>query len=411
MTSLDALNPSTAQDSNGPGEWAEANPVNDPSLNALLANLQEGTLLSLMEDHDLFSDLNAYPLSPCEGGSGMGDQSSNDLDLKELLGDQWQLVDLELNDQSLELPLPLGSNDCDVAKLAKGKSEGLLVPNFQDDYASGKKNSCADATLREAFLTQTTSETVRSESESNLSPCEVAEAKPTPVTQQQQAPSFTVMREDSLASCRKRLKVSRHQRDLSSSGSDSDISSSNDSDAMECEELGEPQAGVIRVASRGMAAVATGHKHILACVQHDHPYATTQHPSGGQRSPVFTDGGDAGMEEGSNSDAGTYIVHMRGGFSGMMYMYLCSLLISLVHRVRDHVSLYFTREPQQQYHHSYQTNTFIQTLSSITTFILPSAPPTPPTTGWKCGPCGFDRCQNQGICRHTLYMSPSEYLI
>ena len=49
MASLDTLDPSTAQPSSGPGEWADANPVNDPSLNALLADLQEGTLLSLME--------------------------------------------------------------------------------------------------------------------------------------------------------------------------------------------------------------------------------------------------------------------------------------------------------------------------------------------------------------------------
>ena len=311
MASLDALDPSTAEASSGPGEWAGANPVNDASLNALLADLHEGTLLSLMEDHDLFSDLTAYPLSPCEAGSGAADLSSNDLGLKELLGDQWQLSDFELNSQSLELPSPLGLNDCDVAKLAKGKSEGLLVPSFQDGYASGKQNSCADVhvTPREAFLMQTTctSETAHSQSESgSLSPCEVGESMPVPVTQQQQTPSFTIMREDSLVPCRKRLKVSRHQRDLSSSGSDSDISSSNDSDVMECEELGEPRVG----AHRGMAPVVTSHKHLLACVQHDHPYATSQHPSRGQRSPVFTDRGDAGMEEGSNSDAGTYIVYM-----------------------------------------------------------------------------------------------------
>ena len=308
MASLDALDPSTAQASNGPGEWAEANPVNDASLNALLADLHEGTLLSLMEDHDLFSDLNAYPLSPCEAGSGAADLSSNDLGLKELLGDQWQLVDFELNDQSLEVPSPLGLNDCDVAKLAKGKSEGLLVPSFQESYASlSKQNSCADITPREAFLMQTTSETAHSQSESsNLSPREVGELKPASVTQQQQTPSFTIMREDGLVPCRKRLKVSRHQRDLSSSGSDTDISSSNDSDVMECEELGEPRMR----ATRGMAAVVTSHKHLLACVQHDHPYATSQHRSGGQRSPVFTDRGDAGMEEGSNSDAGTYVVHI-----------------------------------------------------------------------------------------------------
>ena len=305
MASLDALDPSTAEASSEPGEWAGANPVNDASLNALLADLHEGTLLSLMEDHNLFSDLNAYPLSPCEAGSGAADLSSNDLGLKELLGDQWQLGDFELNDQSLELPSPLGLNDCDVAKLAKGKSEGL--PSFQESYASGKQNSCADVTSREAFLMQTTSETAHSQSESgSLSPREVDESMPVPVTQQQQTPSFTIMREDSLVPCRKRLKVSRHQRDLSSSGSDSDISSSNDSDVMECEELGEPRVG----AHRGMAPVVTSHKHLLACVQHDHPYATSQHPSRGQRSPVFTDRGDAGMEEGSNSDAGTYIVYM-----------------------------------------------------------------------------------------------------
>ena len=304
MASIDALDPSTAEASSGPGEWAGANPVNDASLNALLADLHEGTLLSLMEDHDLFSDLTAYPLSPCEAGSGAADLSSNDLGLKELLGDQWQLGDFELNDQSLELPSPLGLNDCDVAKLAKGKSEGLLVPSFQESYASGKQNSCADVTPREAFLMQTTSETAHSQSESgSLSPREVGESMPVPVTQ---TPSFTIMREDSLVPCHKRVKVSRHQRDLSSSGSDSDISSSNDSDVMECEELGEPRVG----AHRGMPPVVTSHKHLLACVQHDHPYATSQHPSRGQRSPVFTDRGDAGMEEGSNSDAGTYIVYM-----------------------------------------------------------------------------------------------------
>ena len=307
MASLDALDPSTAEASSGPGEWAGANPVNDASLNALLADLHEGTLLSLMEDHDLFSDLTAYPLSPCEAGSGAADLSSNDLGLKELLGDQWQLGDFELDGQSLELPSPLGLNDCDVAKLAKGKSEGLLVPSFQESYASEKQNSCADVTPREAFLMQTTSETAHSQSESgNLSPREVGESMPVPVTQQQQTPSFTIMREDSLVPCHKRVKVSRHQRDLSSSGSDSDISSSNDSDVMECEEFGEPRVG----AHRGMAPVVTSHKHLLACVQHDHPYATSQHPSRGQRSPVFTDRGDAGMEEGSNSDAGTYIVYM-----------------------------------------------------------------------------------------------------
>ena len=315
MASLDTLDPSTAQPSSGPGEWADANPVNDPSLNALLADLQEGTLLSLMEDKNLFNDLDTYPLSPCEVNNAVNSTtnlSNNDLGLDELFGEQWQLVDFGLEDlntgQSSEFQLPPNLNDSDVAKLVKGKSEGLPVPSFQESCALRKQGGTADTTPR-----ATVHDPSRSSLESEPVPVTLVETHPTLFTrkrkqQQQHTAAFMNIDEDNLASCRKTLKASRHRRDPSSSGSESDISSSCDSDVMECEVLRKPRVGVKATANGGFVAKMNNHNRLLACVQHDHSYTTSQPFSGdspgGQGSPASTDA-DAGMEEGSNSDAGS----------------------------------------------------------------------------------------------------------
>lgn len=62
------------------------NPVGDTALSSMLDEFEEGTLLSLLEDSDLFSYLQDYPLSP-SGGLDADNTVSDDIDLSELFGD------------------------------------------------------------------------------------------------------------------------------------------------------------------------------------------------------------------------------------------------------------------------------------------------------------------------------------
>lgn len=71
------------------------NPVDDSALSSLMDDLQEGTLLSLLEDSDLFSYLQDYPLSPTDALAAVhdGEATGNDFDLAELFGDHMELVE------------------------------------------------------------------------------------------------------------------------------------------------------------------------------------------------------------------------------------------------------------------------------------------------------------------------------
>lgn len=62
------------------------NPVGDTALSSMLDEFEEGTLLSLLEDSDLFSYLQDYPLSP-SGGLDADNMATDDIDLSELFGD------------------------------------------------------------------------------------------------------------------------------------------------------------------------------------------------------------------------------------------------------------------------------------------------------------------------------------
>ena len=75
------------------------NPVDDSSLSSLMDDLQEGTLLSLLEDCDLFSYLKDYPLSATDVAQGeCGVEVNNDdFDLSELFGDHMELVEYGCN--------------------------------------------------------------------------------------------------------------------------------------------------------------------------------------------------------------------------------------------------------------------------------------------------------------------------
>ena len=62
------------------------NPVGDTALSSMLDEFEEGTLLSLLEDSDLFSCLQDFPLSP-SGRLDADNTASDDMDLSELFGD------------------------------------------------------------------------------------------------------------------------------------------------------------------------------------------------------------------------------------------------------------------------------------------------------------------------------------
>ena len=72
-------------------------PVVDLALSSMLDDLQEGTLMSLLEDSDLFSCLQDYPLSP--GGDAdaarAGEETGDDFDLSELFGDNMEFMDFD----------------------------------------------------------------------------------------------------------------------------------------------------------------------------------------------------------------------------------------------------------------------------------------------------------------------------
>lgn len=63
-------------------------PVGDSALSSMLEEFEEGTLLSLLEDSDLFSYLHDFPLSPNGelGDVSTNEMASDDLDLSELFG-------------------------------------------------------------------------------------------------------------------------------------------------------------------------------------------------------------------------------------------------------------------------------------------------------------------------------------
>ena len=72
-------------------------PVVDLALSSMLDDLQEGTLMSLLEDSDLFSCLQDYPLSL--GGDAdvarAGGATGDDFDLSELFGDDMEFMDFD----------------------------------------------------------------------------------------------------------------------------------------------------------------------------------------------------------------------------------------------------------------------------------------------------------------------------
>ena len=65
---------------------ASENPVGDPELSAMLDEFEEGTLLSLLEDSDLFGCLKNFPLSP-NNDPEYDQLTGDDMDLSELFGE------------------------------------------------------------------------------------------------------------------------------------------------------------------------------------------------------------------------------------------------------------------------------------------------------------------------------------
>ena len=281
----------------------DLNPLNDSSLTQILDELQEGTLLSLLEDDHLFSDLRDCPLSPtleplsCLNGGADGvnlDSFDAGLALEELFGEHCELVEF-------------GSRVLDTASF-NGRSEVESVSS--------------DLMVKASSITVTPDEGDKPEKPDSVI---LGGSKPEPQSQPsvplpKVTSSGTVMansapstlRKRALKSCEKapgckKPRVSHSKGTAAmrpSSGSDSDISST-DSDSVE---LAAPKAlsrSYAKCSGRPAVASTADPKYLLTCVKHDHCYTMQlrEDTPGGQSSPLSV--GDTSIEEGNNSDAGT----------------------------------------------------------------------------------------------------------
>ena len=117
------------------------NPVSDPELSAMLDEFEEGTLLSLLEDSDLFGCLKNFPLSP---NSDPGyDQIPGDL--SELFGEDVVLPDCLTTRRNSSLgsctsteSVPL-SSDIEISPNTSqvGLSSNITIPRPSPIHSAG----------------------------------------------------------------------------------------------------------------------------------------------------------------------------------------------------------------------------------------------------------------------------------
>ena len=280
---------------------------NDSSLVQMLDDLQEGTLLSLLEDDHLFSDLRDCPLSPsgeplsCLNGGADGlnlDGFNVGIALEELFGGHGELV--EFGAKELD-STGFNSSEVEILSSGSGSSSSLMPPhdgNKAEELVSGK--------LRDGE-TQLQSQLPVPLSKVNSSSSVLAASPLPPPTLRKRAPRSC----EKASGCKKpRVMMSLGKGTAavrSYSGSDSDISST-DSDSTEFDAPPKGVSGLQAGCSGRPVVVAdtSSPKSLLACVQHDHCYALRlqEHPPGGQSSPLSV--GDTSIEEGNNSDTGTH---------------------------------------------------------------------------------------------------------
>ena len=103
----------------------------DTALSAMMDDLEEGTLLSLLEDRELFSYLDTLPMTSSIGGSEQ-EVEDNDLDLSELFGDDLLLPDYfpaHSSNKGNPRLVDIGSkgSEATVESLASSSSSGSIV--------------------------------------------------------------------------------------------------------------------------------------------------------------------------------------------------------------------------------------------------------------------------------------------
>ena len=94
----------------------------DSALSAMMDDLEEGTLLSLLEDREFLSYLQTFPMTSSDGGEQ--EVEENDLDLSELFGDGVLLPDYFPSHRSNGNPplADMGSNDSGVSLASDSRS-------------------------------------------------------------------------------------------------------------------------------------------------------------------------------------------------------------------------------------------------------------------------------------------------
>ena len=105
--------------------------VCDPALSAMMDELEEGTLLSLLEDKEFFSYLQTLPTTP---SGEEQDAEDNDLDLSDLFGDDILLPDYFPAHSKSNLPLvETQSRDSEVS-----------VESLTINYSSGSMSEAGE---------------------------------------------------------------------------------------------------------------------------------------------------------------------------------------------------------------------------------------------------------------------------
>ena len=284
----------------------------DSSLVQMLDDLQEGTLLSLLEDDHLFSDLRDCPLSPGGLGeplsclNGGADELNSDCfnALEELFGEHGELVEFGSKERDTA---GFSGSEVEVSSSGATLKGSGAVETPPDD---GSTNVCRSEESVSGKLRD-----VGTHSQSQ--PVALPKVNSSSLVLAAGTPS---LRKRALRSCEKvagckKPRVMSHTKGTAAvrsySGSDSDIGST-DSDSTDFE-APPPKKGVSgsQAECSGCPAVAdtSSPKYLLTCVQHDHCYALQlqEGAPGGQSSPLSV--GDTSIEEGSNSDTGTHTVH------------------------------------------------------------------------------------------------------
>ena len=230
--------------------FEDFDPMDDSSLNAILDDLQEGTLLSLLNDNSIFNDLNEGLSDGAESSEQMVKLVDSDVDLEQLLEDI---------DGGSQAP--------------RTGSGGLDDSHFNPTVSTVAQSTCT--------FSVGTSDT-EGERSSGCCETEICESQP-----------------DVIASALS--KVSSLKGSSEGEGLPATLKRTLEA---------SPQSDQNSVVKRAKLEDDHDLNHIRACVHHDHSY--TSHEAGdrrdslneGQRSPLGTCSSSDSVEEGNNSDAG-----------------------------------------------------------------------------------------------------------